>query len=55
MRYFSKPGDLVCDPCGGGFTTAAACVNLGRRCISCDCEKNYVVNGQKRLAECGVR
>ena len=49
VRYFSKPGDLVCDPAAGGFTVAAACFGLGRKCISCDCEKKYVVNGQKRL------
>ena len=50
VRYFSKPGDLVVDPCSGGATTAAACFVEGRRCISCDCEKKHVVNGQKRLA-----
>ena len=50
VRYFSKPGDLVVDPCSGGATTAAACHSLGRRCISCDIEKKCVVNGQKRLA-----
>jgi hypothetical protein len=49
LQYFSKPGDLVVDPCGGGFTVAVACYNQGRRCISCDCEKKYVVSGQKRL------
>jgi site-specific DNA-methyltransferase (adenine-specific) len=51
VAYFSKPGDLVCDPCSGGGTTAAACFNLGRKCIACDCEKKHVVNGWKRLAE----
>jgi site-specific DNA-methyltransferase (adenine-specific) len=51
VAYFSKPGDLVCDPCSGGATTAAACFNLGRRCVACDCEKKHVVNGRKRLAE----
>lgn len=34
LRYFIKPGDLVIDPCGGGFTTAVACLRLGRRCVS---------------------
>jgi site-specific DNA-methyltransferase (adenine-specific) len=51
VRYFSKPGDLVCDPCSGGATTAAACFGLGRRCVACDVEKKHVVNGRKRLAE----
>ena len=54
VRYFSKPGDFIVDPCGGGFTTAAACKSLGRQCISCDIEKAYVVRGQERLADVKV-
>jgi DNA modification methylase len=50
VGYFSQPGDLVVDPCGGGFTTAIACERLHRRCISCEIDKAAVVNGQKRLA-----
>jgi site-specific DNA-methyltransferase (adenine-specific) len=49
VRYFSDPGDLVVDPCGGGFTTALACRNLGRRCVSCDVDERAVVRGQERL------
>lgn len=49
IQYFSQPGDLVVDPCGGGFTTAIACERLGRRCVSCDSERQYVVRGQERL------
>lgn len=51
VRYFSDPGDLVIDPCAGGFTTAVACYRLGRRCISCDYEEASVANGQQRLRE----
>lgn len=51
VRYFTKPGDLVVDPCGGGFTTAVACQRLGRKSVSCDIEKAYVVTGQQRLKE----
>lgn len=54
LQYFSQPGDLVVDPCGGSFTTAVACQRLGRRCVSCDIEKAYVVRGLERLAEDGV-
>ena len=43
VLYFSVPGDLVVDTCGGGFTTAVACRNLGRRCISCDIDKAEVI------------
>ena len=46
---FSEPGDLVVDPCGGGFTTAVACRNLGRRFVGCDIDKAAVVKGQERL------
>lgn len=49
LLNFTKPGDLVVDPCGGGFTTAAACMKLGRECVSCDIEKAYVVTGQERM------
>ena len=51
VRYFSKPGDLVLDPCGGGFTTAVACHRTDRRFIGCDCEESCVVRGRQRLAE----
>ena len=49
VRYFSSPGDLVVDPCGGGFTTALACRHLGRRCIACDVDLQAVLAGQERL------
>lgn len=51
LLNFTKPGDLVVDPCGGGFTTAVAAQRLGRRCVSCDIEKAYVVTGEQRLNE----
>ncbi len=49
LRNFTKPGDLVVDPCGGGFTTAAACMKLGRECVSCDYKKENVVVGHERM------
>ena len=51
IRYFSDPGDIIVDPVGGGFTTAIACLRQNRRCISCDCDADYVAKGQQRLAE----
>ena len=51
VGYYSRPGDLVVDPCAGGFTTALACHRLGRRCISCDIDKAAVVRGSERLAQ----
>ena len=49
-QYFSDPAELVCDPCGGGFTTAVACCRLGRKFIGCDVDKACVLNGQERVA-----
>ena len=49
IHNFSSPGDLVVDPCGGGFTTAVACRNLNRRYIGCDVEAECVSKGRKRL------
>ena len=51
VQYFSNPGDLVVDPCGGGFTTAIACLRNHRRFIGCDIDKAAVVKGQERLHE----
>jgi hypothetical protein len=51
VRYFSDKNDVVVDPCGGGFTTAIACLNKGRRFIGCDDDKVAVVKGQERLAK----
>ena len=49
IHNFSSPGDLIVDPCGGGFTTAVACRNLNRRYIGCDVEAECVSRGMKRL------
>ena len=51
IECFSKPGDLVVDPCGGGFTTAIACHRLGRCFIGCDSDQAAVVSGQQRLEQ----
>ena len=50
VRYFSNAGDLVVDPCAGRVTTALACRNLSRRCISCDVDLKAVLDGQERLS-----
>ena len=33
VRDYSRPGDLVCDPCAGGATTLLAAVTEGRRAV----------------------
>lgn len=51
LEYFSDPGDLVVDLCGGSFTTAVACIRGNRRFIGCDCEERWVAVGEQRVAE----
>jgi site-specific DNA-methyltransferase (adenine-specific) len=50
VRCLTDAGDLVVDPCGGGFTTAIACYRLGRRFVGCDADADAVAIGRKRLA-----
>ncbi len=51
IEKLTNPGELVVSPFGGGFTTAAACHRLGRRCISCDIDADAVQKGLERLAQ----
>jgi site-specific DNA-methyltransferase (adenine-specific) len=36
VRDYSRPGDLVCDPCAGGGTTLRAAVAEGRRAVGAE-------------------
>ncbi len=45
----SNPGDLVFDPFGGTFTTAAVAKRMGRDYLSFDNDPVYVAAGQRRL------
>lgn len=49
VEKFTRPGDLVVDPCGGGFTTAVACIRNYRRFLGCDEQQQWVANGQERV------
>ena len=51
IECFSKPGDLIVDPCAGSGTTAIACHRLGRRFVGCDSDQAAVVSGQQRLEQ----
>jgi DNA modification methylase len=51
IEDFTEPGDLVLDIFGGSGTTARACNDLGRRCISIDTEERYCEIAAKRLAQ----
>lgn len=49
VRYFSEPGDLVCDPFLGSGTTALACYRLGRRFVGCEKLDNIYQRAVARL------
>jgi DNA modification methylase len=38
---YSKPKNLVCDPCAGAGTTLVAALKLGRRAIGCDAIESH--------------
>ncbi len=45
----TQPGGLVVDPFCGGGTTALACRELKRRCITCDGSEDYVALAKVRV------
>lgn len=51
IENLTMPGELVVSPFGGGFTTAAACHRLGRRCLTCDIDADAVQRGMERLTQ----
>lgn len=51
---YSRPGDIVCDPCAGGGTTLLAAKLEGRRYIGCDIHANHVEITRNRLRELPV-
>lgn len=51
VHDYTRPGDLVCDPCAGGFTTALACVLEGRRFIGSEPMQSHFDIGVARISE----
>lgn len=51
VQLASDPGGQICDPFAGTFTTAVACVQLGRRCVSIELEQAYFDEGCRRVEE----
>jgi DNA methylase len=49
VNDYSRQGDLVCDPCGGGFTTAIVCHEQGRRCIASEMDAATFAKGKRRV------
>lgn len=50
VRDYSKPGDLVCDPCAGGGTTLAAARLEGRNAIGAEMDPDTHAKAAERLA-----
>ncbi len=48
VKASSNPKEIVLDPFGGSFTTAAVAVSLGRRAISMDINQEYYKIGLRR-------
>jgi len=51
LEPHTLPGDLVLDPFGGGGTTAAACLKLGRSCKSIELDLTYHKMSQRKIAD----
>lgn len=51
VRDYTRPGDLVCDPCAGGGTTLLAAKLLGRRFIGSDIDAEHVEIARERLRD----
>ena len=49
VRDYTRPNDLVCDPCAGGGTTLLAAVMEGRRAIGAECDPKHFEIARKRL------
>ncbi len=49
VEDYSRPGDLVVDPCMGGATTGVACLRLGRRFVGGDALRAHAEMGAARL------
>lgn len=51
VRDYSRPGDLVCDPCAGGGTTLLAALTEGRRAVGAEMDPAHYDIARKRLAK----
>lgn len=51
VRDYSRPGDLVCDPCAGGGTTLLAAAIEGRRAIGSEMDPATHALASKRVAK----
>lgn len=50
VRDYSRPGDLICDPCAGYATTGVAALGMGRRFVGAECDQAAHAEGLARLS-----
>lgn len=55
VKLFTEPDDVVLDPFVGSGTTAVAAVELGRRFVGIDINKEYLDFARKRVANTQIR
>lgn len=53
VRDYSRPGDLVCDPCAGGATTLIAAAIEGRRAVGSELDPVTYEKACERIATSG--
>ena len=51
VRDYSRPGDLICDPCAGGATTLIAAAMEGRRAVGSEMDPKTYALAQARIAK----
>lgn len=51
IRTYTQEGEAVLDNAAGSFTTGVACVNLNRKFIGIEMDKNYFDIGVNRIKE----
>ena len=51
IRDYTKPGDLVCDPCAGGGTTLVAAESLGRRAVGAEIDPETHAKALARIRQ----
>jgi len=50
IRDYTRPGDLVCDPCAGYGTTLQAAAGLGRHAVGAEVDPDTHAKAMQRLA-----
>lgn len=50
VGHYTRPGDLVCDPCAGGGTTLLAAAQMGRHAVGAEMDPDTYAKAFRRLA-----